>query len=94
MALEMPFNPGDVQIINNNVVFHARKAFRDHPDPERRRLLLRVWLAHASSRPLPQSFADLYGATDAGTYRGGVWPDIKPLPLGSPITLVSDRRIS
>jgi hypothetical protein len=75
MALEMPLAPGDVQVLNNNVVFHARTAFGDHPDVERRRLLLRLWLSHASARPLPGSFADLYGMIDAGAYRGGVWPD-------------------
>lgn len=75
MALEMPFEPGDVQILNNNVVFHARTAFTDHPDPARRRLLLRLWLTHASARPLPAGFADLYGRTEAGAFRGGVWPD-------------------
>jgi Taurine catabolism dioxygenase TauD, TfdA family len=75
MVLEVPLKPGDVQIINNNVVFHSRTAFEDSPDAEQRRLLLRLWLAHASSRPLPTDFADLYGRTDAGAYRGGVWPD-------------------
>ena len=75
MALEMSLRPGDVQILNNNVVLHARSAFQDHSEYERRRLLLRVWLAHASARPLPKSFVDLYGATEAGAYRGGVWPD-------------------
>jgi len=78
MAHEMPFEPGDVQILNNNVVFHARTAFEDHPEPDRRRLLLRLWLAHRSSRPLPESFADLYGVTGAGSYRGGVWPNGRP----------------
>ncbi len=75
MALEMRLVPGDVQILNNNVVFHGRTAFIDHPDAEQRRLLLRLWLTHASARPLPASFADLYGMIEAGVYRGGVWPD-------------------
>ncbi len=75
MALEMPFKPGDIQILNNNVVLHARTAFEDYAEPELRRLLLRVWLSHASARPLPDSFSDLYGSTKAGSHRGGVWPD-------------------
>jgi len=73
-ALEMMLTPGDIQLLNNNVVLHARTAFEDHRQPARRRLLLRVWLSHKSARPLPASFAALYGSTDAGTYRGGVWP--------------------
>ena len=75
MALEMPLAPGDVQLLNNNVVFHARTAFEDYPDLERRRLLLRLWLTHASARPLPGNFAELYGRIEAGVFRGGVWPD-------------------
>lgn len=78
MALDMPLAPGDVQILNNNVVFHARTAFEDFEEAGRRRLLLRLWLAHAGARPLPESFADLYGDTHAGAYRGGVWPDGDP----------------
>lgn len=74
LALDMPFALGDVQILNNNVVLHARTAFEDLPEPERRRLPLRLWLAHDSARPLPEGFADLYGRTEAGSYRGGVWP--------------------
>jgi hypothetical protein len=75
MALEMPFEPGDIQILNNNVILHSRTAFEDYDEPDRRRLLLRVWLSHRSARPLPESFAELYGTTDAGAYRGGVWPN-------------------
>jgi hypothetical protein len=75
LALDMSFRPGDVQIINNNVVLHSRTAFVDHQDVGGRRLLLRVWTSHRSSRPLPKAFGDLYGLVDAGVYRGGVWPD-------------------
>lgn len=43
--VEMQFVPGDVQLINNGRVLHAREAYTDHPDPHRRRHLLRLWLA-------------------------------------------------
>jgi hypothetical protein len=65
LALDMSFRPGDVQIINNNVVLHSRTAFVDHQDVGGRRLLLRVWTSHRSSRPLPKAFGDLYGLVDA-----------------------------
>jgi len=46
--LEMAFEPGDIQLIANAKILHAREAFEDHPDPDRRRHLLRLWLtAHA-----------------------------------------------
>lgn len=43
--LEMDFEPGDVQLVNNGRVLHAREAYEDDPDPDRRRHLLRLWLA-------------------------------------------------
>jgi hypothetical protein len=42
--LEMQFEPGDIQLISNAKILHAREAFEDHPEPERRRHLLRLWL--------------------------------------------------
>jgi hypothetical protein len=43
--VEMDFRPGDVQFLNNGRILHAREAYDDHPDPDQRRHLLRVWLA-------------------------------------------------
>lgn len=48
--VEMDFRPGDVQLIANATVLHAREAFQDAEDPDLRRHLLRLWLtAHAFS---------------------------------------------
>ena len=41
----MMFQPGDLQLLNNHICFHARTAFEDWPEPERYRHLLRMWLA-------------------------------------------------
>jgi hypothetical protein len=43
--VEMDFQPGDIQLLNNSVSLHAREAYEDEPDPSRRRHLLRLWLA-------------------------------------------------
>lgn len=43
--LEMDFQPGDVQFLNNARILHAREAYEDHDDPAERRHLLRLWLA-------------------------------------------------
>ena len=45
LRLDMRFEPGDVQLISNHVVLHARTAYEDPPDPARRRHLLRLWLS-------------------------------------------------
>lgn len=43
--LEMEFEPGDIQLISNAKILHSREAFEDHPGSDRRRHLLRLWLA-------------------------------------------------
>jgi hypothetical protein len=43
--IEMSFEPGDVQLLNNSTVLHSREEYTDHDDPDRRRHLLRLWLA-------------------------------------------------
>lgn len=48
--LEMDFQPGDIQLLDNGRILHAREAFEDDPDPSQRRHLLRLWLvAHRYS---------------------------------------------
>jgi len=86
LALTMKFEPGDVQLIDNIRLLHARTAFADGPSSQRRRLLLRLWLAHAKSPRLPLEYSALYGSIEAGAYRGGVWPDgAEPPCLGAPV---------
>lgn len=51
-VLEMDFQPGDIQLLSNDTILHARTAFVDHPETERRRLLLRIWLQMHAPRPL------------------------------------------
>jgi alpha-ketoglutarate-dependent taurine dioxygenase len=64
--------PGDVLFLNNWVTLHRRTEFEDHPEAERRRHILRVWLSMPNSRPLHPLFRDNYGATEAGALRGGM----------------------
>ena len=42
--IEMTFEPGDVQLLNNTIVLHSREAYTDEDDPALRRHLLRIWL--------------------------------------------------
>ena len=71
LHMTMEFLPGDIQLVHNHTLLHDRTAFVDWPEPERRRHLLRLWLAPAESRPLPQVFAERYGTVTVGA-RGGV----------------------
>jgi hypothetical protein len=69
--LQMEFHPGDVQLVHNHTLLHDRTSFEDWPEPERRRHLLRLWLAPANARPLPPVYAQRYGSVTPGD-RGGV----------------------
>ena len=69
--LQLEFRPGDIQLVNNHVLFHDRTAFEDWPEPERRRHLLRLWLAPMGAQPLPRVFAERFGSVSPGA-RGGV----------------------
>lgn len=42
--MEMHLEAGDMLFCNNYTVLHARRGFEDFPEPERSRLLLRLWL--------------------------------------------------
>jgi len=65
------FKPGDLQLLNNHTCFHARTAFEDHPEHDRRRHLLRMWLSVPNSRPLSPAMGTIYQDQRPGVVRGG-----------------------
>jgi hypothetical protein len=71
LHLTMTLERGDLQFVHNHALLHDRTAFEDHPEPARRRHLLRLWLAPPDARPLPPVFAQRYGSVVPGA-RGGV----------------------
>ena len=71
MHLRMRLQPGDMQFVYNHSLLHDRTGFTDWPEAEKRRHLLRLWLAVPGDRPLPAVFAQRYGSVDVGE-RGGV----------------------
>lgn len=75
--LDMAFEPGDVQILHNHQILHARADFEDWPEVERKRHLLRLWLAPDDARPLPDSFLERYLSTEIGNRGGVMVPGIK-----------------
>ena len=58
MRLDMMLEPGDMQFCNNYTTAHARTEFEDWPEPERRRLMLRLWLSFDERRPLAPDFGE------------------------------------
>lgn len=70
-CLQMEFRRGDMQFLHNHQILHSRTDFEDWPEPERKRHLLRLWLAPKEARALPASFAARYGSLTPGD-RGGI----------------------
>jgi len=71
LCFEMPLEPGDIQLLNNHVIYHGRTPFTDDAAAGRDRLLYRLWLSMPNSRPLPESHRPLWGRVEAGAIRGG-----------------------
>ncbi|MCH8129901.1 MAG: TauD/TfdA family dioxygenase [Acidobacteria bacterium] len=72
IRLDMDFRPGDIQFIHNHQMLHSRTPYEDYPEPDRKRHLLRLWLAPPNSRPLPPVMAERFGSIEQGTARGGI----------------------
>jgi len=72
LSFAMRFEPGDMQLVNNHVIYHARTAFEDDADSGRVRLLYRLWLSMPNSRALPPGYEVLWGSTEPGALRGGI----------------------
>lgn len=70
LMLTMDFQEGDIQLINNHTMMHAREAYEDYPEPERQRHLLRMWIAVPDDkrRPLAESLTERY----RWVQRGGI----------------------
>lgn len=81
----MEFRPGDVQMVHNHTLLHDRTSFEDWPEPEKRRHLLRLWLAPAEARPLPPVYAQRYGRVTPGDRGGIVLPTTQ---LNAPLAAV------
>ena len=65
MKLDMDFQPGDIQLVNNLITLHTRTGYEDWPEPERKRHLYRLWLTVPNGWTLPEPFFARYGADPA-----------------------------
>jgi hypothetical protein len=72
LSFAMRFEPGDMQLVNNHVIYHARTAFEDDAGAGQVRLLYRLWLSMPNSRGLPPGHEVLWGAVEPGALRGGI----------------------
>lgn len=57
LAFSFVLEPGEIYLINNYTILHARTAFEDYAEPEKGRLLMRLWLNSEGWRPLSEAMA-------------------------------------
>ncbi len=69
ICMEMRLEPGDIQLLNNHVIYHARSSYKDGTN---QRCLKRIWLSMPNSRALPEEQAILWRNVEAGETRGGI----------------------
>ena len=50
LRIDLDFQPGQIQFVNNRATGHARTEFTDWPEPERKRFLVRLWLRDRGAR--------------------------------------------
>ena len=82
LNLMMELQPGDIQLVHNHTILHDRTAFEDYPEPERKRHLLRLWVAPPNARPLSGIYAERFGAIIPGDRGGVVVAESRPtIPL-------------
>jgi hypothetical protein len=72
LCYEMSLLPGDLQLLNSHVTYHARTAYQDDVASKQDRLLYRLWISVPNSRALPPGFEVLWGRIEAGALRGGI----------------------
>lgn len=71
-VLGFVLEPGDAQLFNDYRLVHSRSEFEDHPEPERKRLLYRLWLSLPGTPALPPGWDGFYRSTRASSVRGGI----------------------
>jgi len=72
LRLDMELRAGDMQFLHNHTILHDRTAYEDWPEPERKRHLLRLWIAAHEGRPLAPAFIERFGSVTVGA-RGGLF---------------------
>ena len=75
--LDMTIEPGDIQFLNNRTTIHGRTDYEEWPEPERQRVMFRLWLM-CPDWPQPKTAVNrvLFGKTDRAD--GGVFRRRQP----------------
>ena len=83
LHLDMVLEEGDIQIVSNHRILHSRTAYLDWDDPERKRHMLRLWLACADGPDLPPLMTEEYQEATASGRPNGI--RVPGVPLSAPL---------
>jgi hypothetical protein len=53
LSVDFDLEPGQMQFVDNRALGHSRTAFEDHPAPDRKRHLVRLWMRDEGRRAYP-----------------------------------------
>jgi hypothetical protein len=70
LAIRFELEPGDIQLANNLATLHQRTEYVDYEEPEKKRHLLRIWLASHHPRALAPEFEQRFN--DGWSFRRGI----------------------
>ena len=74
LRLDYRMSPGDIAMLSNLTMVHAKTAFKDHAEPAKARHLLRLWVSPDNAPALPEdsAYKAIWGSVQVGS-RGGYW---------------------
>ncbi len=82
--LDFDLERGDMLVLNNYTVMHARGEFKNFPEPERIRRFIRLWPAGENFRDVPKSFEHFDGPGVPPQPGKACTFDFKELATGDP----------
>lgn len=86
IRLDMDFRPGDMQFLCNHFTLHSRSSYDDWPELEKRRHLLRIWLACEDGPALPDYMTqEFQGCTASGRPNGFNVPGVPRVASLDPV---------
>ncbi len=53
LSVDFDLEPGQIQFVHNRALGHSRTAFVDHPEPDHKRHLVRLWMREHGRRAYP-----------------------------------------
>ena len=83
LRYDQTFEPGDMQFLHNHVIVHSRTGYDDYPEMERKRHLLRFWLATPNGRPLTDAMLERYVGLKPGQRPAGII--VEGMELNAPL---------